>query len=908
MRLASRLGSTVALAALLTFPVAAQTTGTIEGTVVDTTRTPLSGVALEALSPALQGNRIVVTDAAGRFRLVLLPPGTYRVTAELSQYGQQEKSVVVGLDRVVPLEFVLSPKVVAEQVTVTAEAVGVETASSSSGANLGQTVFQALPTGRNYASVAQLAGGTSTDESDTKNGSVTVYGSTGLENAFLVDGVNTTGVEFGSQGKTLNFEFVQEVEVKTGGYEAEYGHSTGGIINVITKSGGNDFHGDAFAYIDRDSLQADNKHTGEVVAAGIQTGYKRSDFGADLGGYFLKDRIWFFAAYDRVDNSVDKQVTTGPASGTGANTKTTRDLFSGKLTGRLSASHSVILTVVGDPATDKGAINDPIGPASTYLGENEQGGADYSLRYEGIFGTRFLVVAQGARHREKTTIVPDGSGNGIRYEDNRGDTVVASGGFGRIDNKEFTRQDYQVAGSFFVGQHSIKAGFEYEKMDADVSRFFTGGQSVSILSPNEGDTRPVYQHYYWTKETASLPGDAPSVVFTAEPNHKQYSLFLQDRWTVRPNLTINAGVRYDNQEIVSKFGTTAFRVTHFSPRVGFAWDFLSDGKSKLFGSYGQFVQSIPMDMNIRSFSAERNPTVFNFSPTSIVPDAAAGDSVILGGYIEPVDPELKAQYLDEVSIGIEREVAAGIVAGVKGVYRRYGRVIEDGFVASSGDYFIMNPGEGELGSAYPGARRHFRGLEITAEKRFGGAFQVYASYLLSRLEGNYDGAFNAIKGQKDPNINSDFDYPEFLINNDGPLSLDRTHQFKAQVAYTFPFKLVASLSGYVRSGAPQTRLGWFDTYGRPELFLSTRGAEGRTPTIYEADLHLGYPLVIGPATINILVDVFNLLDKQEAIAVDNRYSFEEADNSKPTPTNSRYLKGRLFQDPRTVRLGLRVSF
>lgn len=895
---------------LLAGPLHAQTTGVIEGVVYDGSRTALPGVMVEASSPTLQGTRSAATDTSGRFRLNLLPPGTYRLRSTLSGFGANERTgVVVGLDRVVSIELSMSPSL-SEQVTVLAETSIVETASNTIGANLDQKVFQNLPTGRNYSSVAQLAAGTYTDDSDTRNGAITVYGSTGLENAFLVDGVNTTGVEFGSQGKVLNFEFVQEVEVKTGGYEAEYGHATGGIVNVVTKSGGNDFHGDAFAYLDRDSFQASNKHDGEIVASGIQTGFRRSDFGADLGGYAVKDRFWFFAAYDRVNNSLDRKVATGPALGTIANRKSDRDLYSAKLTGKLNEQHSVIFTVIGDPSRDEGAIVDPIGPASTYEGTNKLGGTDFSLRYEGLLSTTWLLTAQGARHQETSTITPGANGNGIRVEDNRGDTVVASGGFGRIDDRDFKRDDYKLDATFFIGTHNLKAGIEYEKMTADVSRSFTGGQQVTILSPLGDDSRTRYQHYYWTTDFATLP-NAPSVTFTAQPNHKQVSLYLQDRWTVLPNLTVNAGVRYEQQQIVSKFGEIAFQVNQIAPRLGVSWDPLKNGKTKVFGSYGQFVEAIPMDMNIRSFSAERNPTIYNFDPVSLTPNPAAeadgSPSVILGGYSEPVDPGLKPQYIDEIVGGVERELASGIAVGVKGIYRRFGRVVEDGFVAASGDYFIMNPGEGDLGSAYPKARRHFRGLEFTAQKRTP-TWQIFATYLLSRLEGNYDGAFHAASGQKDPNINSDFDYPEFLINNDGPLSEDRTHQVKVQGSYTFPFKLTASISGTYRSGAPRTRYGWFDTYGRPELFLTTRGAEGRTPSIYEADIHLGYPIPAGPVTINVLVDVFNIFNRQESITVDNRWDFNQADNDRPTPTNLRYGQGLTFQEPRTLRIGLRASF
>ena len=162
--------------------------------------------------------------------------------------------------------------------------------------------------------------------------SITVYGSTGLENAYMVDGANTTGVEIGNQGKVMNFEFIQEVEIKAGGYEAEYTGAQGGILNVVTKSGGNEFHGDVFGYWDDDGLQAENKHLDEIAAEGVPFGFTRSDYGADVGGYILKDRLWFFGAYDHVKNTDQRQVTQGPATGTITDLDTSSNLYAGKLT------------------------------------------------------------------------------------------------------------------------------------------------------------------------------------------------------------------------------------------------------------------------------------------------------------------------------------------------------------------------------------------------------------------------------------------------------------------------------------------------------------------------------------------------------------------------------------------------
>ena len=277
---------------------------------METSHSALPGVTVEAKSPNLQGSRIAVTDAEGRFVLTLLPPGKYTVSATLDGFAPRSETVQLALTQAASITIELTPAKT-EAVTVTAEAAAVETDSTVVGRNLDAKTFEALPTGRNYSSVVQLASGVGTDNSDSRNTSITVYGATGLENTYNVDGSNTTGVEYGGQGKTLNFEFIQEVEFKAGGYEAEYGGALGGIINVVTKSGGNEFHGDAFGYFNSDALQASSKHQDVVSPQGIPTGFTKEDFGADVGGYILKDTLWFFGAYDRVDNTQKTQSDPG---------------------------------------------------------------------------------------------------------------------------------------------------------------------------------------------------------------------------------------------------------------------------------------------------------------------------------------------------------------------------------------------------------------------------------------------------------------------------------------------------------------------------------------------------------------------------------------------------------------------
>jgi Carboxypeptidase regulatory-like domain/TonB dependent receptor-like, beta-barrel/TonB-dependent Receptor Plug Domain len=934
---AVRLLGSLLLLSFVALPLRAQTTGLIRG-VVDTGQTPLPGVAIEAKSPNLQGSRTAVTDAEGRFTLPSLPPGTYTITATLQGFAPRKETVVLALNQPASIRIELLAAQAAE-VTVTAEAAQVQTESTTIGRNLDAKVFQALPTGRNYSSVAQLASGVNTDESDPRNASITVYGSTGLENQYLVDGANTTGAEIGNQGKVLNFEFIQEVEFKSGGYEAEYGGAQGGILNVVTKSGGNEFHGDAFGYINRDALQANNKHIDELTSSGIPIGFSKSDYGADIGGYVLKDKLWFFGAYDHVVNTQNTQITQGPPDviGTETSLDTTSNLFAGKLTWRFNESNTLIGTVFGDPTDDVGAVGPVIGPPTTYDGTVTVGGTDFGFRYEGILGPKFLLTGQFAYHRENVSTLPGPGGDQIAYLDNTGDFSTASGGFqgtdgtGQFDDKKFTRYDYRINGNYFVGDHDVKAGFEFERNDANVFRDYSGRQFVTILSPYEDDPlqRLVYFHSFFASPDATIDNAATAPVI-ATPQNDNFSVFVQDRWSILSNLTLNAGVRWEKQIIRGLDDITYINVNHFSPRVGVTWDPWNDGRTKVAASYSQFVPIIPLDMNIRSLNGERDGATYNFDPVDLNcnPDAERSTDeldntcVIRGLAVDAVDPNIRSPYADEVVAGVERQIGANWSVGVRGIYRSLRRIIEDSCVPSDtcDNYAFTNPGFSQevcLNGAdcqpapqFAPAARFFRGIEVTAQKRLSNNWMLYASYLYGTLKGNFDGAFRAIGGffAKNPNITDDFDYPEFQVNAYGDLTLDRRHQAKLQAGYIFPFGLTLSASAYYQTGTPLSRIGWWNNYAGPELFVNTRGTDGRTPDTYEVDMHLDYALTIRPVTIHILADLFNTLNRQQISTVDQTWALDQADNNNPTPTNDHYGLANTWQQPRTLRLGLRVSF
>ncbi len=987
----------------------AQTTGDIDGTVTDSNNAPLPGASVTIASASLQGTRTTVTDAAGRFRFPALPSGTYTVTGALSGFTKVEKRnivVSIGATASIPITMSVSVK---EEVVVTGEAPVIDTAKTTIGVTNTSEQISRLPLARNFTSVARTAPGTGTDNS----GGITFYGATGLENQYIIDGVNTTGVKIGDQGKTLTNEFVQEVEVKTGGYEAEYGRALGGTINVVTKSGGNEFHGDAFGYYDSKSLDSNDAHVADRTGVGASQFFNptRYDFGADLGGYFVKDRLWFFGAVNQVQRNQDYTRNTGifflsnnaldTSKGVGGftttdgtdNTKTT--LYSGKLTFRLGEAHTISASVFGDPGTFDGRGFGSIGPDSAVIVETKTGGLDAALKYDGIFGTSFLLSAQYSHHVDKSDSSTPFDNQLPIWNYRGGRTYVASGGpLGPITNEEYKRDDYKATGSFFAGAHEIKIGGEYEKLGSSFSEKYAGNARVlNYLFGANGGYAYSYERYFATVplncqakydakgnlQTGNFGTPATAAAANAcagyqvansvdnPPTTKNIGIFAQDSWKVLKNLTLNVGIRYEEQRLLDAAGATAIAITgEWSPRLGIIWDPMNNGRSKVYASYGRYYSTIPQDIQTRALGNEYNVFAYNYSQgpgkfNPITDFSYLGQNTIQGG--ELVQDNLKGMYQDEFIGGIEYEVFKGWSFGVKGLYKRLGRVIEDrcdlldprvglaSYVPATAltTCALINPGDdsqlqvikdptnpacaGPAGSTVLSGNcpsinpsRYYRGVELTANHRFSNNFYVLASYIYSLLEGNYSGNFSQTRetGQTDPNINADFDYIDLTPNNYGPLRNNRTNQAKLTGTYAFNFGLVTSVNAAYQDGRPMSVRG----YARPgysqERYFIARGTFDTLPSTYQVDLHLEYGLRLGAVTVTPLVDVFNVTDFQGVTSRDEVFctstsgcnaihaSTGQARKNGPytnaNSTNANFNRDIAWQAPRLIRLGARVSF
>ncbi len=975
------------LGLVLALPVAAQTTGRIDGRVVDAADgSSLPGVTITITSTDLQGQRSTVSDADGQFRFLGLPPGTYTVKALLDTYSPLEQSDIrVSLDHAVTLELTLQGGV-AETITVSGSPI-IDTSTTTIGSVFSEQVFEEIPTTRTYEGLAfQTPGVVTGGLGDNPS----MQGASAAENRYIIDGIDTTDPAFGTIGSTVTFEFVKEVEVKTGGYEAEYGGALGGVVNVITRSGSNDFEGSLFGYWSDDNMSEEKPPT---RAFGSDVGFTEYDFGAALGGKLIADKLWYFVAANPNRTEEDYTTRTELANSEVVDTS----YFAGKLTWQLDPNHQIVASLFGDSTDiEDNLVRNSVGIVGD---DRDQGATNYGLTYNGTASSSlFLEVAAGKSDQdfETTPFRPDSPTYEVRdvarlplalAQGCPGDTSTLDDTFPRFnpfsfntgclggtfhqENGDSSRDDLRGAVTWFgrTGsvEHEIKVGSSYRRVEYEDFSHYPGpapgpffdsrggsednhgvflpgvpvdagglaGQRWQLFHLNFGTARPVARLVEY---------DQGSVGETDEA-----AVFLQDRVSLGDYFSLNLGVRADQFEAKGDLSdSVAGRELDFSfsdavaPRVGFTWDVARNGRSKLYGHFGRFYESVPLDINARAFGNEK----FNFyyfyypedgSGNPQLPNAANPGTHFytyrLGGGTL-VDPNLEAMYTQEWLAGFDYEVRPNLAIGVRYTDRSIENVIEDVSLDGGQHYFITNPGgvftvEPVTGTPlatpvnFPEATREYRSAEVFLNKRFSDNWQFFASYVNSENEGNYGGLFRQDNGQLDPNITSLFDLPDLLLGATGRLPNDREHQVKAYGSYAWSFGLVTGFYGQFLSGTPISQLGAHRIYGRRERFVTPRGSFGTTPDVWNLDLHGEYPLRLGGnLELKLIADVFNVTDQSEVTAVDQEWTFATRDNPA-TPVNELTCGGTQpacplgnpffgeatdHQQPRTIRLGLKLAF
>ncbi|HMG52321.1 MAG TPA: carboxypeptidase regulatory-like domain-containing protein, partial [Kofleriaceae bacterium] len=301
-------GLAVQLSAVPRARAQSTTTGAIQGQVTDAdTGDNLAGVTVVVSSPVLQGTQTAISDENGSYKIAGLPPGSYLVSFYINQVTVRRPEINVGVDKTTPV-FQKLKLGAGEVVQVTDTAPTIDPTSTTQGISIDKNYLRNVPVpGRTFESALGAAAGSQNDGLG-----VSFSGSSSLENQYVVDGVNTTGLTFGTVGSPVINDFIEEIEVVTGGYNAEYGRATGGVVRVVTKSGSNEFKGSIFSTFQPGFLAAPVKSS-PINASSIDASTSNAyiaDVGFEVGGPIIKDRLWYFVGFAPQISRADTTRTT----------------------------------------------------------------------------------------------------------------------------------------------------------------------------------------------------------------------------------------------------------------------------------------------------------------------------------------------------------------------------------------------------------------------------------------------------------------------------------------------------------------------------------------------------------------------------------------------------------------------
>lgn len=723
--------------------------GGIAGAVTDPQQGALPGATITATNNQTGAVRTTVAGSDGRFQLADLEPGRYTVVVELQGFQRlQSTDVLVLLGRTIDFPAQLQLGQVSETVQVTGEiSRQIDTRSTAITHNITAEEIDRMPKARSFQNLALTAPSVNTGQLE---GGLQINGASGAENAFTVDGVITNSLVNGRSRQDTVFEYVQEVQVKTAGIDAEYGGALGGVVSAVTKSGGNAFHGEGHYYFDGNAISAGpvkrlvlNPANDTTVSYFQDPKQKlnRNEFGGSIGGPISRDHLFFFGSVSPrlIRANRDYRFSNGTEPGS-IPQKTTYTQTFGKLTaafGKFTANISELYT----PNRTTGTLTayNGFGPlwTSSSLAGNQANLArgfktDQSTTSANVdywVTTRSFLSARGGYFYDNyadtgipnTTSVtwnqpstaaacaacaslPPSLQQGLGYSNTPRAQVASQDTTKRAYVDLSYTQQLQAAGS-----HLIKGGIGYQHVTNDVNSSYPGGYvllnwGATFVRTGAGGTG---QYGYYEVDDFGTVGTAGANIT---------SLFVQDQWSLG-RLTLNLGVRTENEKIptfrpdVKKNAIEFSFADKLAPRLGATYDVWGDGRTKLFGSWGRYFDWTKYELARGSFGGDYwhvfyrsldTTDVLNLSLNnmpgrnlwSATNPAAFRDRRVPS--INAVDPDLQPMSQDQTNFGVEHQLTPTTVVGAHYVHNDLRQTIEDLGALVNGDevYVIGNPGYG----------------------------------------------------------------------------------------------------------------------------------------------------------------------------------------------------------------------
>jgi hypothetical protein len=743
----------------------APTAGRIIGTIKDDQGAALPGVTVEAKSPRLVGIAAAVSDANGVYRLLALPPGAYTISYSLQGFGAVVRNdIVLGVEQALVVDVAMKPSAVEEEVVVVGQAPLIDVKTAARGQVLTAETFNALPKGRSFDSLVTILPGVQSED-DLLDG-ISVDGASGAENVFFVDGTDTSDLNGGTRKQNVVFDFAEEVQFKASGYNAEYGGSVGGVVNVITRSGGNAFHGEFVGYYSgtalegrrRDRLSLDLSDDDlaryypydEYVGKDTEHAY---ELGFLLGGYVVKDRLWFFGAftpgifqrnrvmdmaiqgdtgvnaYDRTEQSWNAsfKLTAQPMKNLRAGASFVMNLFKYK-------GGSDPMTYPSDQtyAATSNATGDYNNLGYSYPNYSVTAYADLTLSNNALLSVRGGYFYSNMNNR--VAPLPSTPYYGFRLEQPGGYAFVTNDMFPEIPDELVhpagwqnfpranvlglvQRMDGRLSANAdftyylnFGGEHAFKAGVQFMRRTQNVNEtgqvpviYLGWDQELDAYGTNYG--RGTYGYYAVRGFADAGPyGDNYLV------NMNSWSLYLQDSWTIAGRLTLNLGLRAESEYLPSYTTDPLFsgvkKPINFSfadklaPRVGFAYDIFGDSSLKVFGSFGIFTDVMKLNMGANGLGGFKWQSAYytldDWDYTQIGVDGNFPGTLLTVIDFRPplfdvIDPDMKPFTQREISFGAEKKLAEDTSLSLRLVNKKVLWAIEDVGVPIE-NYYYGNPG------------------------------------------------------------------------------------------------------------------------------------------------------------------------------------------------------------------------
>lgn len=854
-RTIARLGFTALALAAGSVAAFAQssTSGSLYGVITDDKGNPLPSVTIRITSA--QVSRVDTTTASGAYRFGLLNPGSWRVTVTKPGYQAVTKDVTIATNSNQNANIKLQPVATATVEVVATSVAAVDVTSTQTGYTADLRALETLPMGRDVNTVANFSPGV---VDSGRLGGLSIAGASGLENQFIVDGLVSTDMRSGFQGAAMPSDFVDQVEVQTGGFKPEFS-ALGGVFNVVTKSGSNAFSGSAWATVDARSLEATAKQNAYFQQASPQSRY---DIGLGVGGAIVKDKLFYYLGIASTNTSADG--TTNNNGLTSATEKTDNLQIYAKLNYYPVQDHQLTFTVKKDVLNDKWPLAYPVNGTANFGIDTKNEVTNVGINYDWTISSNLFVSAKFGQTNFKDSSTPALNESWIQdnvWLSNNPNplglpegTRFSRGGFGLYDkSNESTSQQIKVDLSWFLGSHNLKFGISRTNADFTLVQFQSGPLQRPYYDYGSGPVlgSQALGYRVGIRYLNGNPDDFNGIDLVYFGNNAKVkaiydAYYAQDTWEVATGVRVFYGFRFEGQTLKNNKGQTALQFTDFmdnlSPRIGFTWDVNNDGRTKMSGSFSMYYEAVPLQPVMRSGGAEQyvrnrytaaqstyNPITGAWAVTDIANPSGITD--FAGNFAAPPLAEgTKIPRRTEYTLGVDRTLGNGWLVGLHAKYRRLERVLEDSVITDAagnplgdvnGGYAILwNPHPGTVswiggpsastpgqryttdGSLFPSAYNDYKSLDFTAERKTS-KYSLNFSYTWSRLYGNYEGLGQSSNGQADANITSSFDYYPYV--GVGLLPLDRTHVAKLFGSYVFDFKansLVLGFNATAMSGTP----------------------------------------------------------------------------------------------------------